>query len=56
MLSMHSQFITIFHEMVALLGDVSDGFGYYVVACYDFMSELFSNINGCVLIYISGGI
>ena len=40
------QFITILKAMSSLLGEKSDGFDNNGVVCYDFMSEIFSKING----------
>ena len=42
---MHSQLITIFQEMVSVLGDASDSFGGDVVVWHDCMYEPVANIN-----------
>ena len=42
---MHSQFFTRYQAMTSLIGGVSDDFDNYSVVWYDFLCELFYNIN-----------
>ena len=47
---MYCQFITRFHAMVSLLGDLSHGFGDGGVVWYDFISELVAKISWYMLV------